>query len=234
MVAHLPWAHTRPLQSLSLIPTTSNKHKNLGYLLFAQAKLQRLESNGFCHSFGTAHRRKCPPVRTARSYRKKNLGRSSLPGRLRWRGPARTHPRQCDIRTAGVVQIIPAFCLLLELSSGRTAHLCVRAFAKPEHSGGRNPSSDLALYAMALAVSTREFSEIRPERFCCLFTVMTRVPTPLKAARPKIARVQLRDRKTGSRATANLPQRQWERCDAILQLRPLPRTADGAKREARG
>ena len=54
-----------------------------------------------------------------------------------WQSPACTHPRQCDIRTAGVVQIIPAFCLLLELSSGRTAHLCVRAFAKPEHSGGR-------------------------------------------------------------------------------------------------
>jgi hypothetical protein len=36
-----------PAPNLSLILTPINKHNNLGHLLFAQAKLQSLESKGF-------------------------------------------------------------------------------------------------------------------------------------------------------------------------------------------
>jgi hypothetical protein len=54
--AHLPWAHTDPLQSFFWFPTTFRIFNNLGNLLFAQRQTKSAEWEGFCHGFATVVR----------------------------------------------------------------------------------------------------------------------------------------------------------------------------------
>ena len=52
-IAHLPWAHSDPLQSFFWFPSTFKIFNNLGNLLFAKRQPKSAQREGFCHGFAT-------------------------------------------------------------------------------------------------------------------------------------------------------------------------------------